>query len=207
MSQSKQSRLREKQRREAWKKRRHANAGVAALPEKPSESFIADVKASVSQRFGPVDRVVTSAELGIPKISDRLMELVEPYWEETPTENARKNVMAVGAVAWNIAVVPEDKRAELTFSMLGKLVPEFERVMSRQPDMITKSDIDNALRAIDRESAEAAQVFLGLVLTLVERKLLLFPNDGRLIIDHFYTGTGKNTTLQVVSSVPDDAVR
>lgn len=110
---------------------------------------------------------------GVAKMSDRLDDLIEPYVEAADTDEAYTNLVTIGVIAWNTAVLPRDQLDE-SLAMLGAAFPD-------------KEDND---------------VLKSMLLELMKRKLELFPDDHRLIMDFTLTQENDGWHLQVAATLP-----
>lgn len=90
------------------------------------------------------------------KISPALIELIDPYIDDEISLEELRFIVGIGAIAWNLAMLPE--------SLRGPRLEEIEL-----------TDIDPEM---DDESAILLE---SLIQELIERKLILFPGDARVI--------------------------
>jgi hypothetical protein len=90
---------------------------------------------------------------GLEKMSELLTELVKPWLEECTTDADRRVLFQIGMVAWNFALLPEDKRSEAMQVTTGNHSPEL------------------------------AKTALDMIKLLIARKLKLFPTHRRQIFD------------------------
>jgi len=105
---------------------------------------------------------------GVRKMSEVLFELIEPL--ETPTMNSDELLLLakLGMMAWNLTLMPIDRREELLF------------------------------KAVDGMPRGGEAVFL----LLLERKLVLFPDDNRFIVDVMMkVGANGDPTLMALSAM------
>jgi hypothetical protein len=165
MARSKQSIQEDARRREAWKKRRQRQS---------SPRFV------VAKSDGYGDCMPTncldSESLGLPRLADRIFELIAPIisLDKTLMENA----IRMGIAAWNIAVSPEDIREEMIRDLLV------------------------AMAGAELSTDEASStLFLATLQGLVDRKTKMFPNDGRYIAWHKIGWSFRGCYLDVVASL------
>jgi hypothetical protein len=85
------------------------------------------------------------------KISPLLVELIDPYTDDDTSLEELKVLVSAGALAWNLALLPEEAREE-----------GMEEILSEVDD-------------------ETTALFMELVEDLTERKLALFPDDPHVI--------------------------
>ncbi len=99
------------------------------------------------------------------KMSEALEELVEPYFDSTADRRSLETLLSMGALAWNLAIVPTEDRQEL---------------------------FDTAFQAATKSQDADIAEGKALVETLIERKEKLFPENRRMIMSFElkYTGGG-----------------
>lgn len=108
---------------------------------------------------------------GMRKLSEELLELVAPYREEAETDEAIARLIALGALAWNLALLPPDAE---------------ERAMREQ--------VEATLRGGE---AAAARALLG---ELIARKRRHFADDRRRIVSYQIADVGPEFRLLVASA-------
>jgi len=111
---------------------------------------------------------------GEAKMSGLIAELIDPYLDDAKTLNAYKNLVATACIAWNSALLPEAKRPP----EINKLIGELGAV----PD-------------------ELRQEMLAIILEMVERKLALFPDNHRQIVNFKVTETKQNYHIAIASTL------
>jgi len=100
-------------------------------------------------------QVVFEENLGT-KMSETLLEFVEPYQEYAKTRDAFERLIAVASVAWNAALFPHESRATL---------------------------LDETSKMIEESAGgEGAEVYRALVNDLIKRKERYFADNKRLIV-------------------------
>ena len=103
-------------------------------------------------------------------VSEALGQLIEPYSHETDSLDTFKALVAIGAIAWNFASLPEVERdKDLTDSMRELDVPD--------PKMLQR-----------------------LLQALIQRKQRLFPHDRRMIVHYEVVTTPAGYHLTVASA-------
>jgi hypothetical protein len=109
----------------------------------------------LSSRFGDGrTEVPLRAPLpGQPRISESLQQLLDPYFDENTTGEEFRRMTVLAVLAWNRAVLPEQRGQEVI------------------------------REARQHFPAEDEKTFLDLMEELVRRKRKLFPDDHRLIVD------------------------
>lgn len=118
---------------------------------------------------------VVRTPAGQEKMSLVLEAFVSPYREVADTEDAFRNLLNLGMLAWNAALLPEDKRSAMLDEML-------EAGFSRA---------SKAVRARARELVE----------DLIRRKQQHFADNRRPIVSFELTDTGQEYRLFVASTL------
>ncbi|MEA5464718.1 hypothetical protein [Leptothoe sp. PORK10 BA2] len=113
---------------------------------------------------------------GEVKMSEVLEDFAEPYLPETNSLERRRMVFDMAIVAWNLAIMPEHQRQPA----LDKL---FNDLMKGNKKEILKRDLND------------------LIEEMVERKLELFPNNRRYILDCQLENIGDQFHLSVASTL------
>ncbi len=110
-------------------------------------------------------------------MSDVLENFMEPFLEPGLTRAQLETAFAIGIVAWNIAIMPPERRQ-----------PAIDEVVQRHEKNCAPQDL---------------QEFKELLNEMVDRKLALFTNNLRLIADFQLEGPGPSYQLLVASSLPE----
>ena len=119
----------------------------------------------------PPNTVLVHAPPGEVKMSEVLLEFIEPYSNDWTTAEQLKKLLSVATIAWNAALLPASGRAEILQKMGDKLPPE-----DLQP-----------MRAIIEE--------------MIARKLTRFANNHRFILDYQVAMTPSGPHVTVMSSL------
>ncbi len=122
----------------------------------------------------PGTRVVYEPE-GREKMSEVLEELVEPYRDQAEGYDAFKKLLQLGVLAWNAALLPEEKRQVMVDEILAA---GFARASA-------------ADRAEVRQFIEA----------MIRRKEELFAANRRAIISFELTDRGDDFYISVASTL------
>ena len=135
-------------------------------------------------------------QFGGIKLSSALIELCEPFEPETLSAKEFENLIALAAVAWNIAVLPKDERLE-------KLTAFVETM----PDM--KEELETEIDTVLHDNSKIADfapatTMLHLIGAMIQRKDELFPNDIRLVLNYEVKDSPEGPHL-AVSSAPINA--
>ncbi|MEM9266665.1 MAG: hypothetical protein AAGA46_14185 [Cyanobacteria bacterium P01_F01_bin.13] len=112
---------------------------------------------------------------GEVKMSDVLEDFAEPYLLEANSFEQQQMVYEMAILAWNLAIIPEHQRQ----SALDEL---FKDLMKGKP-ATAKRDLNNLMDE------------------MVGRKLALFPNNRRYILDFQLEDAGDQLHLSVASTL------
>lgn len=107
------------------------------------------------------------------KLSQAIITLISPYNNMGGTYSAYYALIAIACTAWNASLVDEPQRDE----MVKQIVSFFK----------------------DKTDAKGLLEFKQFSYELIERKLLLFPNDRRLVSKFDVTETKENYHVFVIS--------
>jgi hypothetical protein len=118
----------------------------------------------------PSDATVLVEPPGAAKMSEVLMEFLEPYAEHWNNEEELHKLLTVALVAWNAALYSGKERTEFVEKMVAAVLPE------ARPE----------LRAIVEE--------------MIQRKEAHFAGIRRMIIDYKITTTPTGPHLAVIST-------
>ena len=110
------------------------------------------------------------------KMSEILLEYVQPFLEETETYEDRSNLIDFAVMAWNLALISEEKREELITELVMGLFSEPEEI-------------------------EEQKSFKRLMNKLINRKLKFFAEEERFVKDYKLTENAGNIHLAVASSL------
>jgi len=116
--------------------------------------------------------VVIPSPPGEEKMSEVLLEFIEPYDDQWQTEEQLRKLLVMAVLAWNAALLPVDEREKMIQDILKTMPP----------------DIRSDGRAILDE--------------MLRRKFALFADNKRAIVDYQVTSTPDGPHLSVMSSLP-----
>jgi hypothetical protein len=119
----------------------------------------------------PSDATVLVEPPGAAKMSEVLLEFLEPYAEHWKNEEEFQKLLIVGQIAWNAALYSGEKRTEFVEKMVAAVPPEARPVM----------------RAFVQE--------------LIQRKEAHFAGNRRLIVNYELTMTPSGPHLAVMSTL------
>ena len=132
-------------------------------------------------------------QFGGTKLSAALIELCEPFEPENLSTKEFEKLIALAAVAWNIAVLPKEERLEKLTAFI-ETMPNMKEELETEIDMVLYDDSE------DTGSAPATTTihFIG---AMIQRKDELFPNDNRLVLNYCVKDSPEGPHL-TVSSAP-----
>ena len=110
---------------------------------------------------------------GPNKLSEAIKSLIRPYKDMASSYTAFSGLVAIACAAWNASLVEEPERDE----MVKKAANLFK----------------------DKTDAKGLLEFNQFFYELIERKLLLFPNDWRYVVNFKVTETKSTFNIFVVS--------
>lgn len=108
------------------------------------------------------------------KMSEVLMEFIGPLAEVDKSDENRRKSLAIGVIAWNLALAPETKRKKLLEETLVDLFK------------------------LNKSSKEEMQTVFKF---LIDRKERYFAHINRFIVEYNVTGSGDSLHLSVISTL------
>ena len=130
---------------------------------------------------------------GGSKLSAALIELCEPFEPENLSTKEFENLIALAAVAWNIAVLPKEERLEKLTAFVDEM-PKMRQELENEIGTVLHDDSKDT----DFGPATTTLHFIG---AMIQRKDELFPNDNRLVLNYNVKDSLEDPHL-TVSSVP-----
>jgi len=123
------------------------------------------------------------------KLSAALLELCELFEPEKLSTKEFENLIALAAVAWNIAALPKEDRIEKLTAFIDEM-----------PTMRQELEAEMGKHSKDSNPAPAITTihFIG---AIIQRKDELFPEDNRFILDFNVKDSPEGPHL-TVSSAP-----
>jgi hypothetical protein len=137
--------------------------------KKPKRGRPALGSSKLRSRLPPGTEIVPSGD-GV-KMSEVLMEFVEPYLEEGRTDDELRKLLSVACIAWNAALVSGAEREEMLRDMAKTLPPD------------------------------TAQGLRSIIDGMIRRKEVYFARYKRFIIDFQLTSSPTGPHLLVASTV------
>lgn len=137
----------------------------------------------------------------IRKMSEILLEFIEPYLERASQVGGLKKLVTLGAFAWNMGLLPDPKRADVLKEL------EATWFQNKRPSLLGKlGDLAHRLMGVEEGSEPEEKLpevagFRQLVHELVERKLGRFGHNRRLIVSFDFKETEEDMDLVVMSTL------
>ena len=115
--------------------------------------------------------IIPGEDVGMEKMSDVLMEFVEPYEDMADTDEKLRMLLNIAIVAWNCAIAPPDQGKKL---------------------------IEETLQAV---SPDGRADYFDMLADLMERKARYFADNTRLILGFELTMKRTGPHLNVISTL------
>ena len=131
-------------------------------------------------------------QYGGVKLSAALIELCEPFEPDILSTKQFENLIALAAVAWNIAVLPKDERLERLTAFI-ETMPNMKEKLESEIDTVLHDDSKNS----DFAPATTMLHFIG---AMIQRKDELFPNDDRIVVNYNVKDNPEGPYLTVSSA-------
>ena len=140
---------------------------------KPSNPLVAFKQTMRKDGLMENQKVVFNPE-GEVKMSEVLPEFIKPYMKGVNTMDEHRKLLMFGILAWNAAILPEEKRQAMVNTLLANL--------GMQDD----------------------KEFRSIIEMMIERKMKHFAEIRRLIVNFELTDLGQRTHLSVASTLDPD---
>jgi len=131
-------------------------------------------------------------QYGGVKLSAALIELCEPFEPDILSTKELENLIALAAVAWNIAVLPKEERLERLTAFI-ETMPNIKEELESEIDTVLHDDSKNT----DFAPATTMLHFIG---AMIQRKDELFPNDDRIVVNYNVKDNPEGPYLTVSSA-------
>lgn len=131
-------------------------------------------------------------QYGGVKLSAALIELCEPFEPDILSTKELENLIALAAVAWNIAVLPKEERLERLTAFI-ETMPNMKEKLESEIDTVLHDDSKNT----DFAPATTMLHFIG---AMIQRKDELFPNDDRIVVNYNVKDNPEGPYLTVSSA-------
>ena len=108
-------------------------------------------------------------------MSDAISQLIEPYRNDAPDSNSFRSLVTFACLAWNLSILPPAHREKMMKDMVGLAPANFEDRL----DMVS------------------------LIIELMDRKKLLFPEVKRMIVEYKVTDRGNDFHIAIASTLEE----
>lgn len=126
------------------------------------------------------------------KLSEALLILCEPYEIPDMSKEDYEKIISVSAIAWNIASFPENIREQKMLEMMH-LIPELEGLQ--------KEEIITLMQDSTPNEPSDTVVMLQILFGMLNKRIELYPNDDRVIMDFWFEEKLGQDVLQVKSVI------
>lgn len=150
---------------------------ISATPSQRKKELAAfkSFKQEIENTAEGTNAVFVETPKNLAKMSEVLMEYIEPFLEGTKTYEECSNLLEIAVMSWNIALVSEEKGQEL----LKKIFPG---------------------NSSDPEEIEDEKEVQRIIKKLIKRKLKFFAEEKRFITDFKLTENSGRFHISVASS-------
>jgi phage gp29-like protein len=131
-------------------------------------------------------------QYGGVKLSEALIELCQPFEPDILSTKEFENLIALAAVAWNIAVLPKEERLERLTDFI-ETMPNMKEELESEIDTVLHDDS----KVADFAPATTMLHFIG---AMIQRKDELFPNDDRIVVNYNVKDNPEGPYLTVSSA-------
>ena len=141
---------------------------------------------------GNHDKIVRSPQGVDQKISEILLDFIEPYRQFANTDKALERLVAIGITAWNVSLFPEEQREEKLSQIAAVVVVDGQSLIRR---LVLK------IRVLVFGQSQEVDDFKQIVYELVDRKLQHYAAIRRFIVHYEFTQTDDDIHLLVMSTL------
>jgi hypothetical protein len=149
-------------------------------------------------------RYIDEWESAVPtdeSMSGTILDFIEPYRQFAPDEESFGKLVALGIVAWNVALLPESERTEALDEFARAALREQGRSRVGRLVRWVVNRLSFGLVRLNRSEAADLQTFKANAHEMIERKERAFGHNRRFILDYTVSGTGDEAKLFVVSTL------
>ena len=151
------------------------NPSVTPSQRKKELAAFKSFKQEIENSVEGTNAVFVETPKNLAKMSEVLMEYIEPFLEGTETYQECSSLLEIAVMSWNMALVSEEERQEL-----------LKELFSKHPS--------------DPEDIEAEKELQGLMKKLIKRKLKFFAEEKRFVTDFKLTENSGRFHISVASS-------
>lgn len=134
-------------------------------------------------------------------MSGVILEFLEPYRQFAEGDDALHKLVSLGIVAWNVALLPEAERESAlnTFAVaaFGEGRPSLARRLFERLHVARGRTPSSEARAQTRDRL----AFKATIREMIERKLLVYPENRRFIVDYRLACEDDHVHLSVISTL------
>ncbi|SRR5579883_163044 len=112
---------------------------------------------------------------GVEKMSEVLLEFIEPYREYVDTKAAMKRLIGMAVMAWNTSLEPENEQEEMVEEIVNEIVKDDDEELKKQAKQILEE--------------------------LITRKKSYFSENKRMIMDVTINKKAGKDQLSVISNL------
>jgi hypothetical protein len=151
-------------------------------------------------------RYIVDEELGLysppeEKMSGVLLEFLKPYRRLADDDAALGKLVALGIVAWNVALLPEAERdAAIEKFAVAAFGPRRATWLGRLRDWVG-ARVGREPSASDEVESREHRDFKATIREMVDRKQQVFPGNHRFILDYTLSCDDDDVQLFVVSTL------
>jgi len=128
------------------------------------------------------------------KLSEALLILCKPYEIPDMSKENHERILSVSAIAWNIASFPENIREQKMMEMIH-LIPELKGLQ--------KGEIITLMKNSTPDDPNNTVVMLQILFGMLNKRIELYPDDDRIIMDVWFESKQGKDVLQVKSVIPN----
>ena len=116
-----------------------------------------------------LDKMIRDGRILKDKMSAVLIDFAEPLFEFTAD---RDIVCQIAMIAWNLAIIAKSERGQM---------------------------LEEAIKELSGEDYKVEVDFRTLLTVMIQRKIMLYPNNKRLMLNYSISGQKENAKLHVAS--------
>ena len=128
------------------------------------------------------------------KLSKALLTLCEPYEIPNMSKENHEKILSVSAIAWNIASFPEKLREQKMMEMIH-LIPELKGLQ--------KDEVILLMQNSNPDDPSNTVLMLQILFGMLNKRIELYPDDDRIIMDFWFESKQGKDVLQVKSVIPN----
>jgi len=130
------------------------------------------------------------------KLSDALLILCEPYEIPDMSKEDYEKILSLSAISWNVASFPENLREQKMMEMIH-FIPELKGLQ--------KDEIIALMKNSNSDDPNNTVIMLQILFGMLNKRIELYPNDDRIVMDYWFESKSGTDVLQVKSIIPNGA--